>query len=315
MQTMSPFGKRDGYTLMELLVVIGIIGVLAGLIFPVAAGAKKRARQAQCINNLYQIFTALKQFQLDEHRYPEFLAGPVQWRESDGTYKYASTGTIVPLTENTGMVAGTNGGNGRAVSLYPEYIEALTTLKCPFTDLNGDYAEMLDSAGNKAPRSYSVGALGVVQDDSSIIADPMYEILRARCPPERMPSRGKGLEGLGTAYGTGAFTLYKYSSYDYQKPYNTTIDEVHYSPAWMDYDPTLPLLPDQRNADRQLRWRTPPATTVVTWCSHHRSVDGTGAPSFGSKDVVLFLDGHVKTAASNNMEPWSTVGWAVVPGD
>ncbi|MCX6375876.1 MAG: type II secretion system protein, partial [Armatimonadetes bacterium] len=121
---MRSFGRRDGYTLMELLVVIGIIGVLAGLIFPVAAGAKKRARQAQCINNMYQIFTALKQFQLDEHRYPEFLAGPVQWT-SDGTYKYASAGTIVPLTENTGMTGGTNGGNGRAVSLYPEYIKAL----------------------------------------------------------------------------------------------------------------------------------------------------------------------------------------------
>lgn len=304
---------------MELLVVIGIIGVLAGLIFPVAAGAKKRARQAQCINNLYQVFTALKQFQLDEHRYPEFLAGPVQWKEAD-SYNYAGTGTIVPLTENTGMVAGTNGGNGRAVSLYPEYIETLSTLKCSFTDLNGDYAQMSDSAGNIAPRSYSVGVFvqadgSVIADDSSIIADPMYAKLQARCPTERMPFRGKGREALGTGYGTGAFTLYKYSSYDYQKPYNTIFDEVHYSPAWRDYDPTLPLLPTQPNADRQLRWRTPPSTTVVTWCGHHRNVDGAGIPTFGSKDVILFLDGHVKTESSNNMEPWDTVGWAVMPGN
>ena len=303
---------------MELLVVIGIIGVLAGLIFPVAASAKKRAKQAQCMNNMYQIFTALKQFQLDEHRYPEFLAGPVQWRESDGKYKYASTGTIVPLTENTGMVAGTNGGNGRAVSLYPEYIEALSTLKCPFTSLNGDYARMKDpQTGGDRPRDYSVGVLGGWPDDmtegSSVVADPMYDILNARCPTERMPFRGRGLKALGSTYGDGAFLLYKYSSYDYQKPYSTTIDEVHYSPAWMDYDSGTNPMP--LNADRQLRWRTPPSTTVITWCSHHRNVDGAGNPAFGSKDVVLFLDGHVKTISSRDMEPWLDVGWCVAPGE
>jgi len=307
---MRSFGRRDGYTLMELLVVIAIIGVLAGLIFPVAASAKKRAKQAQCMNNMYQIFTAMKQFQLDEHRYPEFIAGPVQYKDIDGNYHYATgEGTIVPLTANTGMVGGTNGGNGRAVSLYPEYIEVLSTLKCPFTSLNGDYATM--------QRPYGTGLYGdpPAADDGtpgSVIEDPMFAVLQARCPTARMPFRGRGLEALGSTYGSGAFRLYKYSSYDYQKPYSTNIDEVHYSPAWMDYNGTPPV---PLNADRQLRWRTPPSTTVITWCSHHRNVDSTGTPTFGSKDVILFLDGHVKTVSSNNMEPWDTVGWCVAPGD
>lgn len=305
---------------MELLVVIAIIGVLAGLIFPVAVSAKKRAKQAKCMNNMYQIFTAMKQFQLDEHRYPEFIAGPVQYKDSNGKFLYSKTPTIVPLTENTGMVGGTNGGNGRAVSLYPEYIEVLSTLKCPFTSLNGDYAKMKSPrTGGDDPRDYSVGVKDGYPDDmsvgSSVVADPMYDMLNARCPADRMPFRGRGLEALGQGQGSGPFLLHKYSSYDYQKPYNTDVDEVHYSPAWRDYDSTQPLLPNQPNADRQLRWRTPPSTTVITWCSHHRNVDAAGNPAFGSKDVVLFLDGHVKTISSRDMEPWHTVGWCVLPGD
>ncbi|HOC32320.1 MAG TPA: type II secretion system protein, partial [Armatimonadota bacterium] len=38
------------FTLIELLVVISIISVLAGMLFPVFAGAQERGRQTQCIS-------------------------------------------------------------------------------------------------------------------------------------------------------------------------------------------------------------------------------------------------------------------------
>ncbi|MBN1417817.1 MAG: type II secretion system protein [Planctomycetes bacterium] len=48
-------GAREGFTLVELLVVIGIISTLAGLVIPAAQYAIRRARSAACQHNLSQI--------------------------------------------------------------------------------------------------------------------------------------------------------------------------------------------------------------------------------------------------------------------
>lgn len=44
-----------GFTLLELLVVIAVIGLLAALLVPVLARGKGRARDAQCLGNLRQL--------------------------------------------------------------------------------------------------------------------------------------------------------------------------------------------------------------------------------------------------------------------
>lgn len=69
-------GHTNGFTLVELLVVIGIIAVLVGVLLPALAKARQSAVNIQCSSQLRQLATACELYLEDQHVYPESLLIP-----------------------------------------------------------------------------------------------------------------------------------------------------------------------------------------------------------------------------------------------
>jgi prepilin-type N-terminal cleavage/methylation domain-containing protein len=257
---------RRGFTLVELLTVIAIIAILAAIIFPVAGTVRENARKSRCMSNLSQIFLALQKYKEDYRAYPPVL----------GAYAVDRNGNLTCVQEQA----------------------------VPF---------------NLAPKP-----LGGYLKNDEIFYCPNNPVDDKRLITQAVYPRGHALAGEPVRLrlddrSSPIVCFYRYDSYSIGRVPNPDRYELRYTLFWSNEELNQrenqlnggppryslgyfddPIGPKSSDNPRQLGYRVPDTTAVVTWCSYHRSYNGN-VPTRAKNDLVLFLTGNVKPMDSSDM--------------
>jgi prepilin-type N-terminal cleavage/methylation domain-containing protein len=138
----SPAARKRGFTLVELLVVIGIIALLATLLLPAVNAAREAGRQTTCLNNQREIATAVLHYEAEKQRLPGFVNIPVNQGDVYVSWPMAIVGYLgrPDVAEYARQHNWFNTTNAPDSSMQPFYSQnplfKLSQFVCPDDDAN-----------------------------------------------------------------------------------------------------------------------------------------------------------------------------------